>query len=372
MKNEFNIKKELEESMGCISLILIVIIPAIMFVLMLNETISYEALGICTNIFVVSIVIGCILGVPSIIRYQKELEEAKKRQEKEKERKEKLSEQIAQEREQKELAHTEGLEKYHKIELENARKHQRHVDALRTIGALAQQSVYQEQKKDWAVLGGIAEGISGTAAGIVTALDTMKENERIEAENAAWREWGAQKNAHFQSLAAQAAWNSPTVLTMPLLQRKYEAIMSWHPITLLSLITIESVSTHIHYPTDAVTVRVKWSQKDRSICVDGALRAKLYTSTGKCAGCAYLVLPIKGTSTCTEETSIGFKGTLSGICAEPLPSTQYTVKIEPVDLWELARREDKTSRNTDNLTLDEHRKIVSDYENKYQSEIANN
>ena len=277
-------------------------------------------------------------------------------------RQKKLAEQKNLERDQKQLAQTEGLEKYHKIDVDDARKYQEGVAAMRQLGMIMQQSVYQEKEKDWAVLGGIAEGIAGPAAGIATALDTMQDNARIKAENAARREWGAKQNAFYQNLASEAARKSPTALSMTELQRKYEAVMSGHPATLLNLIKIDSTSTEIDSQTGAVTVSAKWSQKDKSVCIDGTLRAKLYTSTGKCAGCAYLVLPKAGTSE--------FKGSLSGICATPIASSQYSIKIEPVNLWELASKQNLTSRKTDGLTLDEHRKVVSDYEKKYQSEVT--
>lgn len=41
-----------------------------------------------------------------------------------------------------------------------------------------------KKEKDWAVHGGIADGIAGPAAGIVTAAKVMQENERIRAQNA--------------------------------------------------------------------------------------------------------------------------------------------------------------------------------------------
>ena len=41
-----------------------------------------------------------------------------------------------------------------------------------------------QKEKDWAVHGGIAQGIAGPAAGAVTAMNVMRENEKIREQNA--------------------------------------------------------------------------------------------------------------------------------------------------------------------------------------------
>lgn len=45
-------------------------------------------------------------------------------------------------------------------------------------------SAPQQKTHDWAVAGGIAQGIAGPAAGMAAVLDTMNENAKIEARNA--------------------------------------------------------------------------------------------------------------------------------------------------------------------------------------------
>lgn len=285
--------------------------------------------------------------------------------EKEEQRAKKLEEQIKREQTEKMLAHMEGLAKFHQMAAEEARKYQEAIAVTRQLGVIMQQSVYQEKKTDWAVLGGIAEGIAGPAAGIATAANAINDNAKIEAENAARREWGAKQNALYQDLANRAEQKRPTALSMAELQAKHKAILAWSPSTLFSLIKFSVVSIDVDAQTGAVSVYVTWKQNYKSsmICIDGALRAKLYTSSGQCAGCAYLVLPKEGTTK--------FHGRLSGICATPKPSDSYTVKIEPADLWELALDGYNTSEKTDNLTDAEHRKLVADSEAKFLSELTN-
>lgn len=279
----------------------------------------------------------------------------------EEKRKEKLEQQIKQEQEEAQLAHMEGLEKYHKMDVEEVRRRNEAIPVVRQLGLIVEQSVYQEKKHDWAVLGGIADGLAGPIAGIATAANAIQDNARIEAENAARREWGAQQKAFYLDLASRAEQENAPALSMTELQKKYKAILDWSPCTLLALINTH-VKTEIDELTGAVTVSVTWYQSDKSICIDGSLRAKIYTDDDKCVGCAYLVFPKIGT--------VRFSGRLRGICARPNKSaTSYKVKLEPANLWELASKENIVSRKTDDLTKEEHRKIVADLEADFKAEM---
>lgn len=273
----------------------------------------------------------------------------------------KLAEQIKKENRQRTVAHTEGLYKYIEVERDEDNEYKEGVAAMRRLGHMLQQSVYQEKESDWATWGGMAAGIAGPAAGVATATQIMLDNEKIRAANEARRQWGAQQNKHMQDLANQAERRSPGVSSMSKIKEKYVADMSWNPDTLFAKLTINGIQTEIDPKTHAVDVKANWKQDDRTICIDGALRAKLYTRWNKCAGCAYLILPKTGTAT--------FKGSLSGICAQPRRSSSYTVKVEPVNLWELAAKDNAGIRETDNLTAEQHKKIVKEYELNYQKEL---
>ena len=265
-----------------------------------------------------------------------------------------------QEEKQKKYAHIEGLEKYHQMDVDDAKDYQKGIDAARELGIILQKSVYQEKEKDWALLGGIANGIAGPGAGISTAVNAMQENERIRAENAKRRQQGAEMNAFYQDLAFRAAQKKPVARTMEQLDKEYDAIMSWSPKTLFSRIIIKSKTAISDWKSGAVNVSVEWEQKNKSLCIDGALRAKIYAEN-KCVGCAYLVLPKEGTAK--------LSGKISGVCARPqIEASDYSVEIEPVDLWELAPKGKKSK--TDNLTLEKHREIVAKYEKDFQDELA--
>lgn len=55
--------------------------------------------------------------------------------------------------------------------------------AMRELSLIMGTSAYQEKKKDWAVLGGIADGIAGPGAGLAVAANAMAENCAIEQRN---------------------------------------------------------------------------------------------------------------------------------------------------------------------------------------------
>lgn len=56
-------------------------------------------------------------------------------------------------------------------------------EAIRQVGFLISSSAAQQKKSDWAILGGIAEGIAGPAAGVAVAMDAIQKNAEIEKWN---------------------------------------------------------------------------------------------------------------------------------------------------------------------------------------------
>lgn len=286
---------------------------------------------------------------------------SKKRAKEAKEKK--LNEQEKEVTEQKKLAFTTGLEKYHALDIKEEKEYHEGIAAMRQLGMLMQQSVYQEKEKDWAVLGGIADGIAGPLAGAVTAINAIQENERIKADNQARKEWGAKQNAFYNEMALNASLKAPCAMSTSMLKQKYAAVFSWSPLTLFNLLNIETKKIEPDSITNAVTVTVAWRAKDRTICIDGAIRSKIYTDKNECVGCAFIILPKTGT--------FAGKGIISGICIPRKVSETYTVKYEPVDLWELTSVDNLEYEREENLTMEEHKKIVDKIETDYEKEFSN-
>ena len=83
-------------------------------------------------------------------------------------------------------------------ELEEAQK------AALQLGVLVASSSYQQKEKDWALIGGIADGLAGPGAGVAAAAKAMFDNVQIVAENEANRKWAAQQAFELSSLSLSA------------------------------------------------------------------------------------------------------------------------------------------------------------------------
>lgn len=279
----------------------------------------------------------------------------------------KLDENKKQEEQQKKLAHLEGLDKFLKMHNDWVKEYQEALKAMRDLGDIMQLSVYQEKEKDWAILGGIADGIAGPGAGAATAVNAMLDNVKIREQNAANRRWGAQQNMNLQLQANELAKKAPRTLTMEQVQQQYEVVMAWKPETLFKQIRIQEKKAEIDPQTKSVVVSVIHRGVKGAFRIDGALRAMIYTEKGEFAGCAYLPLPRRGIK---RTGSVG--SLLNGICAEPLiASKAYTVEVEPLDLWELIDKEIEGSYypREENLSLEEHRKLVAESEKRLNTAV---
>jgi len=137
---------------------------------------------------------------------------------------------------QKQIAQARGLDKYYIMHNDEVDAYEKGVQAMRQLGFLMEQSVVQEKEKDWAIHGGIANGLAGPIAGVAIALNTMKDNEEIRARNAENREWGAQQRRQMNELADKAESDKPTRMSMYQIRSVYAAVFSWSPKTLYSKI----------------------------------------------------------------------------------------------------------------------------------------
>lgn len=301
--------------------------------------------------------IGIVIGTIFLIIYNYISEEKKK----ENARKLKLKGQIQRADREKELAHIDEFEKAYKMNADERRSQQTLAAACRLVGDLVQKNVYQEKEKDWAILGGIADGLAGPGAGIATAIGTMQENQQIRERNAAHREAAIRESRLYNSLASNIQANSPAAIS----KQDYDVFLWWKPSTLFSFLRLSEPRIEVDSETGAVIVSVSCHKNnDCSICIDGSLRAKIYTSDGKCRGCAYLNFPAKGTE--------NLSGNLSGICILPETTSKYTVVIEPMNLWEFMPKGQPTTklhRLHDRVTVEEHRKMVADSEAKFVKEM---
>lgn len=296
------------------------------------------------------------------ILFCKILRNSAKKDKKDKEKFEKslIDNKLQQAKREEELAYCVGMEKYRRmtdIEISNFSVA---INSMETIGSLIQNSVYQEKERDWAVLGGMANGIAGPAAGIVTATNVIQKNQKIKERNAEQIAWGNEQKNKFNSYAADA---NEERIKLIVEQRKYQnthqANLTSDPRKLFSYITISNKRIKRDSVTGVASVSVVWTQNNFNVTIDGALRAYIYSKTGEFYAYAHLIFPKEGT--------IKKWGELSATCTPAIPEDEYEIIIEPVNLWEIIEKE-KTHKKLDLGTNDEREKLLASYEEKFKKE----
>lgn len=240
---------------------------------------------------------------------------------------------------------------------------------------------FEEKEHDWAVLGGIANGIAGPAAGVITAMDAISDNERIRESNAAVR-------SNIDNLVTQAEIAKAT------LRPDYSSIQGLGELYFMSPVDLfnkyfEVMSVKTKYLEGLylnVELQIKLSAgislKD-PLYIDGALRAKVYTTNKGgdrlCIGCAYLILSVDGGLSLSHD----YQYTLSGIASikSHVALENIKIEVEPVDLYITTTYrkylEDEKyvakilgiNEKAKILTYEQHMSVVHELEEKFDEEV---
>lgn len=239
---------------------------------------------------------------------------------------------VALSEQQKAFTHIVGVEKIHKQLEQEAADKKAGINALRKFSNHLLLSTYQSRKKekDWAILGGIAQGIAGPVAGIAVATTTMAHNEEIRQTNENNLRWAAQQSNEMNFAASELEKEDFSVPTIDQLNAQYEICRNISPNLLFSKLNIETQSIDIDNTSKSATVYAKWESLDNELCVDGHIRANFYTNTNCFVGSASLSLPTFGTFKAS--------GVMDGICLIDEYSKPCTVKYEPIDLWVISKK----------------------------------
>lgn len=212
-------------------------------------------------------------------------------------------------------------------------------EAIRQVGFLMSTSAAQQKKSDWAILGGIAEGIAGPAAGIAVAMNTMQKNAEIE-------KWNQQNRAAVNRVALDIA-NSANDLNAPISEMETAKLLLTREISALEqkVVLTDSETAallkDLKIQTDSVvktetnvleiTTTIENSYRPDvpahvRITVDGVLSAKIYFKD-TFVGTAIIPLPLYGVE--CQETA-----TFTSLCENYMGSDgEYNVIYEPIALW---------------------------------------
>lgn len=305
---------------------------------------------------VISFLIGFIL-----IKYRKK-QDKKNKENEEKERQNILLMQKKQAETEETFAYTEGLKKYSLHVDDMLRKMRNASDDMMSLGMAVSSSVYQEKEMDWAIHGGIANGIAGPIAGVSTAVNVMQENANIRERNKERRAWANNQMKSYISMAGESKKAQHTLIKEERdFIKEHRASFKKTPDELFSFIEITDEKTILDEYTGAITVCVNWKVLNKSTWIDGALRAKLYSNEKEFVGYAYLVFPKEGTS--------NGSGVLSGICPCPIPTENYNIVVEPVNLWEIVFSFRKTP--VEEPVCEERKNVIKKYERRFKKEKYN-
>lgn len=188
----------------------------------------------------------------------------------------------------------------------------------------------QKAESDWAIFGGIANGLGGIGAGISTAIDIQARNAEIRAQNEANMKAAMPAYMHITGNAAQNRANAETI-EEEIQKTKMKLEKSIPPETVMKLLDITNMTLSISQTgafkiTASVAVKKSLTiYDDVPAYIDGTLCASLYDGDTKVAS-ALMVLPLNGVSS----RNIGIVGMgLSG--AEE--GKTYTIKFSPHKMW---------------------------------------
>lgn len=149
---------------------------------------------------------------------------------------------------------------------------------MKAVGNLTQMSTRHEKEGDWAIMGGIAQGIGGVGAGIAAAAETERKNAEIRARN-------AQRDIERAKLNALAAnYGKTPVPKISNLAGEWKVSIDESTETLFSRLRItrpKDRETHIDFRIPA----------DADYFIDGYIRVTR-KSNGKVMGEEILPLPL--------------------------------------------------------------------------------
>lgn len=209
---------------------------------------------------------------------------------------------------------------------------------LQTINHLIKMSLTPqlEEEHDWAIMGGLANGLAGPGAGIAAAVNAQIENAQIRARNEAnWKDSVERRidfmNAMFEP--RKALEEKQAELESKIEKAKIKLIADITPQQCLDMLTVKNTSIAVS-ETGTCTVDVEVALKqpnyyifgDVKATIDGTIQAEIFDGNQK-IGTANLVLPIDGVP---DNHLVGLEG-MCLFCGQP--EKKYKVKFNADNLW---------------------------------------
>ncbi len=218
------------------------------------------------------------------------------------------------------------------VMLKDLRKKLTVLEEKRTTAINFPDKLYYQKESDWSILGGIASGIAGPAAGISVAVNTQLKNAAIRAQNEEVRQMATQAVGHIlydiagEQISVEKKIQSMTKIAeatkLKLVEEhdKKQLLEKLSP-TVISIEKTLSGSYQFQVKTSAAKFKIFDSV---DAVVDGTFKATL-KANGKKIGTAYFTLPYNGSeNTCT----------LYALCTDVVSSEEdCEVIFEPYNLF---------------------------------------
>lgn len=191
----------------------------------------------------------------------------------------------------------------------------------------------QQKEQDWAIWGGIANGLAGVGVGVSMAADVQLQNMQIRAENEKHRE-AALPGYMFMTNSARDNQKNADRIMEEIENIKLKLVADVPASELMKKITFSNTDVLVS-ETGAAMVCTSASldpnfriYEDVPAVVDGTIVAKIFDGD-QLSGTAQLVLPVFG---------LGQNIPLNGICLDCCkPGKHYTVVFAPKHLWAMEK-----------------------------------
>ncbi len=223
-----------------------------------------------------------------------------------------------------------GLEKS-KIMLERKIKYTKINMSELNLDVARNRNTFLKKEHNWATWGGIANGLAGPVAGIMTALETEAENVKVREHNAVYGPIVNFLNNNIYASINEEKSKLKKYDVMKTNLHQNVKILDEDTEKLFEKVEIGNI-TAIEYTDSAMIVSAdfeveKLLKEYKNASLDGAIRAKIYQNK-TLVGSAYFVLPVEGISNKTNLCAVCTKGNFAKDCE---------IILEPVDLWVMTK-----------------------------------
>lgn len=187
----------------------------------------------------------------------------------------------------------------------------------------------QQKESDWAIWGGIADGLAGPAAGISIALDIQARNAQVRADNESRMRAAMPAYMAVTSSASQNRQHADEIQAE--INAVREKLVSEEPADkVLSMLKVSDVTVDVS-ETGAILLTATVSAKNKLYIFDDvpAVADGTIIAHVKCGGSEVaqinLVLPVNGVASPVGVAGIALSGGVSG--------KEYTVTYSAQNLW---------------------------------------